>query len=48
MEKAGLLENTAIVIYGDHDARLDKKEYQYYYNYNIFNLILQENRIIFC
>ena len=26
--------NTVFVLYGDHDARLDKKEYQYYYNYN--------------
>ncbi len=26
--------NTVFVFYGDHDARLDKGEYQYYYNYN--------------
>lgn len=27
-------ENTVFVLYGDHDARLAKSEYQYYYNYN--------------
>ncbi len=27
--------NTVFVLYGDHDARLDKSEYQYYYNYDI-------------
>lgn len=27
-------DNTVFVLYGDHDAKLDKKEYQYYYNYN--------------
>ena len=29
--------NTVFVLYGDHDARLDKSEYQYYYNYDITN-----------
>lgn len=27
-------DNTVFVFYGDHDAKLDKSEYQYYYNYN--------------
>ena len=27
--------NTVFVLYGDHDARLSKSEYQYFYNYNI-------------
>ena len=27
-------DNTVFVLYGDHDARLSKSEYQYYYNYN--------------
>ena len=27
--------NTVFVLYGDHDARLSKSEYQYYYNYDI-------------
>ncbi len=33
LDAAGLLENTAIVIYGDHDAKLKKSEYERYYNY---------------
>ncbi len=27
--------NTVFVLYGDHDARLNKNEYAYYYNYNV-------------
>jgi len=34
MEEAGLLENTAIVIYGDHDARLPRKDFVRLYNYD--------------
>ena len=34
LETAGLLDNTVIVIYGDHDARLPKKDYRLFYNYN--------------
>lgn len=34
MDKNGLLDNTVIVIYGDHDARINKKQYEYMYNYN--------------
>ncbi len=34
MDDAGLLENTIIVIYGDHDARLGKHQFDYMYNYN--------------
>ena len=34
MDEQGLLENTVIVIYGDHDAKLKKSEYNWYYNYN--------------
>lgn len=37
LEEEGLLENTAIVLYGDHDARLPKKEYQLFYNYDYEN-----------
>ncbi len=33
LDQKGLLENTAIVIYGDHDAKLKKSEYTKYYNY---------------
>lgn len=34
LEKAGLLENTVLVIYGDHDAKLKKSEYDRFYNYD--------------
>ena len=34
MDKEGLLENTVIVIYGDHDAKLGKKQFDYLYNYD--------------
>ncbi len=34
VEKSDHYNNTVFVLYGDHDARLDKKEYQYFYNYN--------------
>lgn len=27
-------DNTVFVLYGDHEARLSKKEYQYFYNYD--------------
>ncbi len=35
LDEAGLLENTVVVIYGDHDAKLSKKEYSYFYNYDL-------------
>ncbi len=34
LENAGLLDNTVLVFYGDHDGRLPKKEYNLMYNYN--------------
>lgn len=34
LDEEGLLENTVIVIYGDHDARLPKKDYELFYNYD--------------
>ena len=34
MDKEGLLDETVIVIYGDHDAKIKKTEYEYYYNYD--------------
>lgn len=33
--KNKLLENTVIVLYGDHDARLPDSDYQRFYNYDI-------------
>ena len=34
LEANGLLEDTIVVIYGDHDARLSRKDYEKLYNYN--------------
>lgn len=34
LDEKGLLDNTVIVIYGDHDARLPKKDYVRLYNYD--------------
>ena len=34
LEKEGLLENTIIIFYGDHDARLPRSNYIRLYNYN--------------
>lgn len=44
MDDAGLLDNTVVVFYGDHDGRLPKKEYNLMYNYNPkTNLLLDES-----
>lgn len=37
LEKEGLLENTVIVFYGDHDARLPMSNYIKLYNYDMEN-----------
>lgn len=34
LDAAGLLDNTVVVIYGDHDAKLPKKDYRLMYNYD--------------
>ncbi|MBQ9181043.1 MAG: sulfatase-like hydrolase/transferase [Bacilli bacterium] len=34
LDKEGLLDNTVIAIYGDHDAKIKKSEYLRYYNYD--------------
>ncbi len=34
LDEKGLLENTAVVIYGDHDAKVKRNEYTRFYNYN--------------
>ena len=34
LDDQGLLDNTVIVIYGDHDAKIKNSEYEYFYNYN--------------
>ena len=42
MDSAGLLDNTVIVIYGDHDARISKKNYNLMYNYDPYTDSLKE------
>lgn len=34
LEKEGILDNTVLIIYGDHDARLSKTDYRRLYNYD--------------
>lgn len=34
LDSEGLLDNTVLVIYGDHDARLNYEDYNLLYNYN--------------
>lgn len=34
LEESGLMENTVIVLYGDHDARLPKADYNRLFNYD--------------
>ena len=34
LEEANLLDNTVVILYGDHDARLPRKDYNYLNNYN--------------
>lgn len=36
LDSKGLLENTVVVIYGDHDAKIKESEYNYYMNYDPF------------
>ena len=44
LDKEGLLENTVLVIYGDHDARLDFEDFNLLYNYDpITDTIKTEN-----
>ena len=44
MEQNGLLDNTVVVIYGDHDARISKKNYDYMYNYDPYtDEVLEED-----
>lgn len=44
LDEAGLLENTIIVIYGDHDARIDEEYYNYFNNYDPYtDTVLNSN-----
>ena len=43
LDEAGLLENTVLVFYGDHDGRLPKADYNRMYNYDpVTNNVLDE------
>ena len=37
LDQKGLLDNTVVIIYGDHDARLPKDDYNRLYNYDKIN-----------
>lgn len=44
LDKNHLLDNTVLVIYGDHDARIDENYYNLYYNYDAYeDRILNKN-----
>lgn len=34
LEEEGIMDNTVLIIYGDHDARMSKSDYRRFYNYN--------------
>jgi phosphoglycerol transferase MdoB-like AlkP superfamily enzyme len=42
LENQGLLDNTVVVIYGDHDARLPKADYNRLYNYDPYTDALKD------
>ncbi len=35
-------DNTVFVLYGDHDARINKEDYEYYYNYDVKTGVVHE------
>lgn len=44
LDKEGLLDDTVIVLYGDHDAKIKEEQYEYYYNYDPFtDKVLDDN-----
>lgn len=42
LDEAGILENTVLVIYGDHDARISRSNYNFMYNYNPYTDEIRE------
>lgn len=36
LDKEGILEDTVLIIYGDHDSKVKEEFYELYYNYNPF------------
>ena len=46
LDEEGLLDNTVIVIYGDHDARIDSEYYNFLYNYDPYtDTLLNSNDV---
>ena len=43
LDEAGLLDNTVIIIYGDHDARLLRKDFIRLYNYDPYTDSVLDN-----
>ena len=43
LDESGVLDNTVIVIYGDHEARLSKNEFDLLYNYDSINDRIKDN-----
>lgn len=37
LDSQGLLDDTVLVLYGDHDAKIKEEQYEYYYNYDPFS-----------
>lgn len=42
LDSEGLLDNTVLVIYGDHDAKIKESEYEYYLNYDPYTDTVRE------
>lgn len=42
LDEQGILDNTVIVIYGDHDARISSKNYNLMYNYDPYTDTIKE------
>ena len=42
MDDQGLLDDTVVILYGDHDAKVKEEEYDYYYNYDPFTETVRE------
>ncbi|MBQ6495325.1 MAG: LTA synthase family protein [Bacilli bacterium] len=44
LDKEGILDNTVVVIYGDHDARISRKLYNIMYNYDPYTDLVKEEK----
>lgn len=42
LDSEGLLDNTVLVIYGDHDAKIKESDYEYYLNYDPYTDTVKE------